>query len=263
MMTEAQSFEALETNGVEKALTQCLEAGYTHLFIPQVADSRICASVNDYVVQNWFSTPSVRVTGRSKGGKAVVVYGHVPNHFSNPANIKVAREAGLVNGAGKMPLLDFYNLLELEDGENVSVVDYNTLRSSESGVIKVNKAMKHPQTIPFLGGKDRAERYLAKHNEFYGDSIGIWHSDDLGDVPQGRPLFVFDYLGLYGGSLNYVGRVLGVVAAEPHKAVVREAQRENGNQTLDAKVLADLSGGKAFMFNGRLYAQVLASNLKL
>jgi len=266
IVVEAKPFEALETNGIEKALTQCLEAGYSPLFMPQVVDGRIFASPTDYIAQHWFTTPSVRVTGRSRGGNAVVVYAHVPNPFSNPANIKIAREAGLVNGAGKIPLQDFYNLLELEDGQRVYVVDHKTLQSSESGVIEVSKAMKHPQTIPFLGGQDRAEKYLAKHEEFYGDTIGIWHSDDLGDVPQGRPLFV-GYgcnFGLVGDYLDGSGRVLGVVAAEPpHKGVVREAPRENGNQTLDAKVLADLSAGKAFMYGGRLYAPVSAENLKL
>ncbi len=266
IMAEAKPFEALETNGVEKALAQCLEAGYTPLFMPQVADGRILASPNDYIVQNWFTTQSVRVTGKSKGGNAVVVYAHVPNYFSDPANIKASREAGLVNGAGKMPLQDFHNLLELEDGQNVYVVDHNVLRSSESGVVKVSKAMKHPQTIPFLGGQDRAGKYLAKHKEFYGDTIGIWHCDDLGDAPQGRPLFAGD--GCNFGFVGYVildfsGCVLGVVAAEPHKALVREAQPENGAQTLDAKVLADLSAGKAFMYEGRLYAPVSAQNLKL
>ena len=233
IMTEAKPFEALGINGVEKALTQCLDAGYNPLFMPQIADGRILSSANDYIVQNWFATPSVRVTGKSKGGNAVVVYAHVPNYFSNPANIKVARETGLVDGAGKMPLQDFYNLLDLEDSQSVYVVDYNTLLNSESGVIKVSEAMKHPQTIPFLGGQERAEKYLAKHKEFYGKTIGIWHFDDLGHVPQGRPLFVGNNYnnGLDGDNdinNNGGGRFLGVVATEPHKAVVREAQRENG-----------------------------------
>ncbi len=244
IMAEAKVFEALKSYGVEKALRQCADAGYNHLFMPQIADARINASEDDYIAQNWFSTPSVRVTGRTRGGGAVVVYAHIPNYFSKPENIAAARKAGLENGAGKMPEKAFYDLLGLEDGKDVYVIDYNTLKNSESGVIEVSKAMKHPQTIPFLGGKERVERYLAKHKKLYGETIGIWHSDDLKDVPLGRALCVGDsrVRGLCGSIyFDIGGRVLGVVAAEPHKAVVREAQRENGATPSLETVISQLS----------------------
>ncbi|MBI5398787.1 hypothetical protein HZB03_04955, partial [Candidatus Woesearchaeota archaeon] len=107
-MVEAQFFEALQANGVETALDECIKAKHNPLYIPEVADARIAAAKDSPLFQNWLTTPSVRVTGKSKGGKKVVVYGHVPNYFSNPSNIRKAREAGLRNGAGIMPEPEFY-----------------------------------------------------------------------------------------------------------------------------------------------------------
>ena len=52
-----------------------------------------------------------------------------------------------------------------------------------SDVIDVAQALEHPQTIPFLGGRARAEQYLQRHKEVKGNRIGIWHSADLADEP--------------------------------------------------------------------------------
>lgn len=241
-----KKFQCNTYDGLEKALAECLEAGYDPLFIPQIVDTRIryciirertkddiwndsywnnaCSpvtrtgsKVNTVIVynevgRNSYTTPSVCVTGRTKGGKAVVVYAHVPNYFSDPANITVARKAGLVRGTAKMPLKKFYQLLEMEDGKNVFVVDYYLLRASHSGIVQVVDAMKHPLTIPFLGGKERAEKYLAKHIPFYGDTIAIRHRDDLTDSPQARMLQLGDLgsNGLLGSTdIDGIGCFLG------------------------------------------------------
>jgi hypothetical protein len=69
--------------------------------------------------------------------------------------------------------------------------------------------------VPFLGGKERAEKYIERHKEVYGDEIGIWHSDDLSDQPFGRLLFLGNSCnsGLNGhDDLSNVGRFLGVRA---------------------------------------------------
>ncbi|MBI2148785.1 hypothetical protein HYU23_03830 [Candidatus Woesearchaeota archaeon] len=160
----------------------------------------------------WWLAPSVRATGKTKGGKNVVVYAHENNYFSNPANVKDAVDnKKLVNGAGPMPQDQFYSLLEREGNGRVFVVDYDKLKRSSSGVISVDYALDHPQTIPFLGGKDIAERYLAKHRKVYGNKIGVWHTDDLKDEPMARMRYLGYGVnggldgGLYGGS-----RLLGV-----------------------------------------------------
>jgi len=194
------------------ALESCQKSGCRTMFMSELADARVKGNAG---WNQWYSTPSIRATGKTKQGNAVVVYAHVDNYFSNPANIRKAREQILINGAGIMPQDEFQKLLEQEDGKSVFVVGYDALKNSESGVISVSKALKHPQVAPFLGGRENAEKYLAAHKKAYNtDEIRVWHCDDLGDNPVGRLLFVgnyYDYDLLFGdGNLDDYGRFLGV-----------------------------------------------------
>lgn len=204
---------------IDKALRACQSEGYEALFMPAIIDTRIEAPKEAIIWQYLYCAPSIKATGRTKQGTPVVVYAHIPNYFSNPDNIEKAIEQGLVNGAGIMPRDEFQRLLDLEDNENVFAVDYSSLWNSPLNVIPVKNALKHPQTIPFLGGEERAERYLQRHREVFGDEIGIWHSDDLLDKPSYeslcRLLFVGngydDGLDCVGGLSSY-GRFVGVRA---------------------------------------------------
>ncbi|MFH1456208.1 MAG: hypothetical protein ABIF40_04635 [archaeon] len=200
-----------------QALQDCLDEDYKPLYMPELADRRINLNEDDEIWNNWFIAPSVRVTGRTKQGNAVVVYAHIPNYFSNPENIKNAL-GNLRNGAGSMPQEEFYNLLNQEDNERVFVIDYSDLKNSSNGMIKVDKALEHPQTIPFLGGRGRAEQYLEKFRKIKGDKIGIYYSNDLDDTARGRLLFLYSSRsGLDGDyDLDYIGRFLRV-AAEPQE----------------------------------------------
>lgn len=201
--------EEFYDTSVYRTLITLFKENYEPLFMPSFTDMRIEAPKDAIIWQNWYCTPSIKVTGRTEGRKMVVVYAHVPNYFSNPDNIK-DKWKGLANGAGIMPDKEFQGLLDLEDNKNIFVVDYKILRNSESGVILLKDAIKHPQTIPFLGGKERAERYLERHKEVDGEKIGIFYSDDLHDRPFGRLLFIggkYDY-GL--GVIFECGRFVGV-----------------------------------------------------
>ena len=200
-------------NRTDKALNDCVEAGFQAVFMPQLIDTRIQNPKDSRAWQTWWTTPSIKATGLSKGGNPVVVYAHTDNYFSNPKNIETAINNGLRNGAGVMPQANFQRLLDLEDGKTVFVVDYNKLKNSVSGIISVDDALKHPQTIPFISGKEKAETYLNRHLEVYGANIGIWHSDDLqaDETPAGRLLFLGGYgKGLFGYyDLINLGRFLG------------------------------------------------------
>nr|AQS29473.1 hypothetical protein [uncultured archaeon]AQS29502.1 hypothetical protein [uncultured archaeon]AQS29702.1 hypothetical protein [uncultured archaeon] len=190
--------------------------GYEAQFMPEIIDTRIASPGGSRIWQTWFTAPSIRATGKSRQGKPFVVYAHIPNYFSKHKNITKAIEQGLVNGAGRMPQDEFQRLLDLKDDERVFVVNYEVLRSAESGVIPVSKALAHPQTIPFLGGRERAEAYLPQHEKNYGSKIGNWHLNDfIEDSPLARALFVDGgYVGgLCGcGILNGDARFLGVRA---------------------------------------------------
>ena len=189
---ERQDTKIFQANNLDDGLRECQSEGYRVLFMPELADARMEAEGNSELWQNWFSTPSLRATGKTNAGSPVVVYAHVDNYFSNPDNIETARK-DLVRGAGRLPQEEFQRLIDLAEQGNqgVILVPYEKLRKSPSGVIPVDDALEHPQTIAFLGGQERAEKYLEKHKEVYGNRIGVWHTNDLkGDQPLGRLLFV-------------------------------------------------------------------------
>ena len=188
-------------------LKECQDSGFRAWFIPEIEDLRSISDKESFIWQKWHASPSVRVTGQTKGGNNVVAYAHVPNYFSNPQNIEKAIKEGLENGAGHYPEKQFYKLLDMEDGANVFVIDYDALKNSESGVMSISEAMKHPQTIAFIGGKERTEKYLDQHEKVVGKKIGNYHSDDLHDKPFGRPLVVgnFSNSGYLLGDYNFNG----------------------------------------------------------
>lgn len=202
------------------ALKNCGSECEEILYMPQLLELKISALNDSKIFQNWYSTPSIKVTGRTKQGKPVVVYAHISDYFSNQKNIKKSINKGLINGAGYILNKDFMRLLELEDNKKVFVVDYYKLKSSTSGIIPLEKALEHPQTIPFCGSKELAEKYLGKYKEvygamgkIYGEGIGVFHCDDLYNSPLARPLVIGLNLkgGLYSNiSLNYDARFVGI-----------------------------------------------------
>ncbi len=209
-----------------QALRNCQQAGYSALFMPEFIDRRINALKEDSVWQNWHTTPSIRATWKTKQGSPVVLYVHRNNYFSNPDNIaeEIAQNR-LINGAGAYPEKEFYRFVNLAEKGNKSVflVPHEKLKNSTSGVISIEEALEHPQTIPFLGGKERTEAYLPRHKEVFGDRIGNYHSDDLGNGPRARLLYVGSNDGGLDGydSLNGSGRFFGVRSVAP-KAHDRE-----------------------------------------
>src|SRR3989338_1464678 len=210
----------------DNALKSLQDNGYRALFMPELADTRINSDKGSRIWQTWFTSPSIRATGITRQGNPVVVYGHVDNYFSDHGNIrKTIEENRLVNYAGIIPQEEFQRLVDLEGIKDqqgnklVFVVDYEELKNSKSGIIPVKRALKHPQTIPFLGGEERAQRYLERHEEVYGDQIGIWHYDDLHEQPLGRLVYlIYDINGLDGiNCINNNGRFVGVRDDVPQK----------------------------------------------
>ena len=200
--------EVYETK-LHAALASCDDS----FFMPDLIRSRISADNTHRLWQTWWSAPSICATGRTPAGNAIVLYAHVPNFYSDANNLKIAvEERKLIGGAGVLPREEFARLLSLE-GNGVQVVDHSILEKSTSGFIPFSKVMKHPQTLPFLGvSEEEAQVYLMKHTSLYGSNIGIWHSDDLGEEPVARVLFLGDNFNnyLFGNYLKYGGRFLGV-----------------------------------------------------
>lgn len=206
-MTQRRELEAklFYGNTKEAALADVETADYRALFIPEIADARVYAGNDSPLWKNWLHGASIRATGKTKARNAVVVYAHIPNSFSTSAGITEAKKLGLRNCAGILPDGEFQRLLDLEDRRNVFVVDYETLKKSSSDVIKVSEALKHPQTIPFLGGEEQAVDYLGKHEKVLGNKIGNWHVDDLqsdGKAVARLLCVCYDYDDGYIGGLD-------------------------------------------------------------
>jgi len=205
---------------MEEALRACQIAGYTPAYMPELAERRIKAKANSALWNDWWTTPSLRITGTTSAGSKVVLYVHDQTSWNDPEKLKYAREHHK-NGAGPFPQEEFNVLVDRNGDGKVFLVDYDKLRSSPSGIISVNAALEHPQTIPFLGGDEKlAQRYLNKHGQVKGNKIGIWRSDDLKDQPYGRLLFlgdgissILDGVSSLSGSARFFGVRRGVSEA--------------------------------------------------
>src|SRR3989344_2908597 len=196
------------------ALALCEASDMRGLYMPEVAQARI---VGEAPWNRFYDSLSFRVTGKIKG-EPFVLYVHTEHPLTTAYGVRTAMKEGLVNGALHFPQDAFEQLLE-RDGERapdgtylVKMVDHEKLRKSSSGVISVDYALEHPQTVPFLGSEERAEQYLKKFRNVHGQNIGIWHSEDLIDNgPLARPLVVgYDYLydnGLDGYYYHSIARL--------------------------------------------------------
>ena len=246
---EAQIFEKLVPNGVELALKECEDAKLVPAFVQDIAELRIAnPSKENEFWQKWYLTASARITGTSKGGNKVVAFTHIPTFDS--ALVKSEREKGLRNGAGRMPLRSFHNILA-EEGNGVQIIGYDDLRKSISGEMSLSKALKHPMLAPFLNGQDRAERYLEAHKKVYGDNIYLFHSDDFEEGNAvWRGLFVgIDLLVGYGDLFSY-GRVLGLPA--------RAQNFSTGNEGLEqlAGIGTDVGNGLVVVRKDQISEQI-------
>ena len=204
-----------------EALQSCRDTGYHPADMITIADERIAAPNNSPLWHNLLSSTSIRATGYTKQGHTVDVYvhNHLTNHFGDPARIKQARERGLWYYAACLSQPEFQAMVDADGSTDVRgnrlvwAVDHGNLRESPSGVIPVDQALDHPQTIPFLGGQKRAEQYLSRHKEVIGSGIGVWHINNLNNTPVAYVLCLGgDLNGLDGdGNLSYIDtRVLGV-----------------------------------------------------
>ena len=200
-------------NKLFQALANCQSKGYSAQFIPEIMDSRSISDRDNDIWTQRYSAPSVIVTGTTKNGSKVVVYAHVPNYFSHPKNIKKALPS-VSNGAGIYPEKELHRLIALEDGERVSVLDYDIATKAKSGRMSLDDARENPHTKAFIGGEARTEKCLAQHKQVVGNTIGVYHSDDMDTVPRARLLFADNwnnYGYLYGSdNLSSFGRFVGV-----------------------------------------------------
>jgi len=261
LMHETKPFEALESNGVKKALQKCKDADHRALLAPEIAIKRILAPKQDPIWQQWRTAASLKVEGHVEG-EPTVIYDHTGNYFSDPGNIPPSNE--LIDGAAEFPQDRLEELARLADNQtnNRTIFkfqgeQYEQLKESPSGVISVEKAREHPQTAPFLGGEGHVEPYLDRHTRVYGiDRIGIWHRDDLPEnpeaLPRARPLFFSSYFndgldaslsfGSLGGFEGVNAGAEGTAAALAYEARIKELEGQLEEATDEtAEIVGSLS----------------------
>jgi len=192
----------------------CRREGYDALFMPEIIDKRInTLEKDDGIWQNQWLSLSIGVTGKTEGDEEVAIYAHIPNYFSDPENIITAIQQGLVQGGGIYPqdefqrLFEFQRLLDSEGSRRVFVVKADALRKwpnfNSYGINEPTKehmekfggridgidmvAINHPHIVAFLGGRERADKYLQRVN----GTVGICYSEDFTtDRPIARLLEV-------------------------------------------------------------------------
>ena len=197
---------------LDVALKALQAEGYNPLFMPALVDAKIQAPRDSPLwdrhgfEKSGYSTPSIVAVGETKQETAVIVYAHIPNYLSVPENI--AKEIAFNEQdehklSGTLPQEEFQRLLDLEDGVNVFVVDASKLEKWPDefyGIDSPSKkqvrrkidgldmvAINHPQTIPFLGGEERARKYLQRHKEVYGETLS--HAPESGTFNIRPPYF--------------------------------------------------------------------------
>jgi len=181
--------------------------------LPEMAQARILAPKGSFAWKNWFTTTSGEYKGVSKQGNRVYVVVHGVGPLTEPGRIRQAYEEGLTRGAAKLTQEELYALLG-QEGENVTILDFDKVKKLKSDVITVDSARKNDLVRARLG--EHTDAYLDKYKEFYGNRIGNWHDCeglDI-DVPRGLLLFV-GYSNYYKYLLGYDcldsnGRFVGV-----------------------------------------------------
>ncbi len=209
------------------ALQNLMKEGYSPLFMPALVDARNDA-LSSPLWQGEYSTPSVRVTGRTNLGTPLVVYSHIPSYLSNPENIQSEVENGLVKFAARMPQKEFQRLVGLDGAKDcagnrlVWVVDYS-LKNALAGFVSTNQVLDHPETIPFFGGEQRAQEYMRRYNVRSNSTdltIRVRYKDDLSEQPVGRLLFL-GLTGFSGGNnIGGGGSFVGVRQMVPLEKII-------------------------------------------
>ena len=175
-VTHTLEAREIQAEGLDTAYALC--GPYARLLsMRELVYARIHSSTNKRIWQQNYVCPSIFATGRTEQGAIVAVVAHCDNYLSNPAAIEEAKQklVGSIDGvdmgmggAVSIPQKEFYRLLDLKDDENVFILSYTELINAYYEGMPIGEALDHPLVIPFLGGRDMAERYLEIQKEHHG-----------------------------------------------------------------------------------------------
>ncbi len=217
---------------IADALRACRRAHYQPEFAPELIDRRINAEKEDSLWQDWWTTLSLKATGRTSAGTPIIVYAHEPHYFSQPKNIAWEIEAGLINGAGTLPVGELSRLESGKAGGRIFVLDHASTIKWPSGYYGLEKptekhlkqytgkvdgkemlAINHPLLAPLMGNENKVAPYLTKLAQVYGkDKVYINNFDDFNERDAGRLVWLGSdfYHGFIDGNLYDDARFFGV-----------------------------------------------------
>jgi len=228
--------------GLAVALKESLEYVGSNGYLgtmPELIAAKLKADNHHDFWQRWYSVHTEENIGIDKKGRfynpnepvLVLVNG---GGILTPERIFKAYENGLVDNSARYEQREFDDLLEgkLPDGTAIElypfddikkgisdlphrfgvVMPYSTAQNTNSGYHQKKAFMENPLVIARAGGIENLEAYYerAKHSN---GNLGCYHPFDgrNASVPQGRVLFLNNYLDLNGNNdLDNSGRFVGV-----------------------------------------------------
>lgn len=269
---------------LREAQTYAGPSGYI-ASLPQLVQGRIVAPISDEVWTNGFTANSEELVGTTSQGHSVVLVQHNGGIFSSPERIELAYSKGLTDAHGgklddsefssavnghvrDLPPSPVYSFSDFQRGivdlpmRYGVILDFALAQRTPSGYQEIYRLADNPLFIARAGGAEQAAAYLARTKERWGGKYGQRHV--LSITPpsrsEGRLLFLGgDYDGVSGSGLGNCGRFVGV--RDVGAPEVRSAQ--DSRIELERRVQNALTAGKAFEYNGIMYAPLADKSLSL
>ena len=189
------------------AIMECHRDEYKQLFMPGFIDSIVCSTLNSEIRRQQIATQSMWARAETKKKTLVEIYAHVPNYFSHLDESTELHQMWVTEGFSqyfcsirRMPNDQISELLKLEDGENVIVIDAKEAMKWPNGPYGIDKpesvhmaelkgkvhtngesidmiAGNNPRLRAMLGGKDRLDKYLkwAKGFPIFSGAVHVRH----------------------------------------------------------------------------------------
>ncbi len=240
----AEIFESTRAGGID-SLVEMQQERYRPLFAHELVDAALNASPQSLLWQQWYTTASIAAIGDTVHDNKVVAYAHLPNYLTEPETLDQA-SSKMKNGAGKIPEEKFQKMVDLEGvtdqfgNQLVWVKDYHEIISNGHGPMPVEEAIEHPQTVPVLGGRERAEAYLETYRERCGEEIEVLHDDKPYDDARARLLIVGPGLGVNADiDLRAGARFLAVRDKGPRADISQEYVRNVLQDYLKPKTMLE------------------------
>jgi len=230
-MEAAIFFESYLPDALRLALEYAGEDGYV-ASMPQLLHARVKAAYDNIIWNTWFTSNSEESVVETAQGQQVVVVVHGGGIFASPERFERTFRASVARSsaegftgqyAAKINEREVRDLLDgtLPDGTEIPVypfdefkqgvsnlprrygvvMDFESVRKSESGYASFDVLKDEPLMIARAGGVEAAAAYLDKARDRHNTAVmGSWHPFNRVDPDQAQTR-----VPLLGGNLGGVG----------------------------------------------------------